>query len=138
LATTLTPETTEAEGQGETILLVEDEDALRESIATYLDLHGYKVLEASNGAEALHIAREHAGTIQVLITDIILPKLSGAEVALEVASTSPQAVILYMSGYTDRELIDYDPATSTAGFLQKPFALQTLLQKLREMIVKQE
>jgi len=135
LTTTITPEIKEAEGQGETILLVEDDDALRESIFTYLNLHGYKVLEASNGAEALSIANQHAESIQVLITDMILPKMRGEEVAQEVAKVFPQAVTLYMSGYTDRELIDYDPASITTGFLQKPFALQTLLQKLREMIL---
>jgi hypothetical protein len=59
-------------------------------------------------------------------------------VSISVARTSPQAVTLFMSGYTDRELIGYDPTTSTAGFLQKPFALQTLLQKLRGMIVMRE
>ena len=136
LTTTVTPEITEAEGQGETVLLVEDEGALRESISTYLRLHGYKILEASNGAEAVHIASQHAESIQVVIADIILPKLSGVEVAREIARRSPQAVLLHISGYTDRELIDYDPATSTAEFLQKPFALRTLLQKLREMIAK--
>ena len=115
LTTTITPEITEAEGQGEIILLVEDDEALRESLSIYLGLHGYKVLEASNGAQAVHIASQYAGSIRVLITDMILPKLSGAEVAREVARTSPQAVTLYMSGYTDRELIDYDPATSTSG-----------------------
>ncbi len=135
LTTTITSEITEAEGQGQTILLVEDDEALRKSLFTYLGLHGYKVLQTSNGAEALHIASQHAGSIDVLITDMILPKLTGTEVAREVARTSPRAVTLYMSGYTDRELIDYDPATSTAGFLQKPFALQTLLHKLREMIM---
>jgi CheY-like chemotaxis protein len=134
LTTTFTTDIEEAEGQGETILLVEDDDALRESIFTYLNLHGYKVLEASNGAEALSIANQHAESIQVLITDMILPKMRGEEVAQEVAKVFPQAVTLYMSGYTDRELIDYDPASSTVGFLQKPFALHTLLQKLREMI----
>jgi two-component system, cell cycle sensor histidine kinase and response regulator CckA len=138
LTTTITPEFKEAEGQGEIILLVEDEEALRESVSTYLDLHGYKVLEASNGAQAVHIASQHAGSLDVLITDIILPKLSGVEIAREVARTSPQAVTLFMSGYTDRDLIDYDPATSSAEFLQKPFALQTLLQKLREMLGKRE
>jgi DNA-binding NtrC family response regulator len=66
---------------------------------------------------------------------MILPKMSGAEVAQEVAKVSPQAITLYMSGYTDRELIQYDPASLTVGFLQKPFALQALLQKLREMIM---
>jgi DNA-binding NtrC family response regulator len=132
---TITPEITDAEGQGEVILLVEDDEALRESISTYLNLHGYKALEASNGAEALSIANQHAQSIQVLITDMILPKMSGAEVAQEVAKVCPQAVTLFMSGYTDRELVDYDPASSTTGFLQKPFALQALLQKLREMIM---
>jgi two-component system, cell cycle sensor histidine kinase and response regulator CckA len=134
LTTTITPEINDGEGRGETILLVEDDEALRESISTFLDLHGYKVLEASNGDEALSIATQHAESIQVLITDMILPKMSGAEVAQEVAKVSPQAVTLYMSGYTDRELIEYDPASLTTGFLQKPFALQTLLQRLREMI----
>ncbi len=136
LAATVTPEINNAEGQGEIILLVEDEAALRESISTYLNLHGYKVLEASDGAQAVHIASQHRGSIHVLVTDMILPKLSGAELAREVAKTCPNVVTLYVSGYTDRELVDYDPARSTAGFLQKPFALPTLLQKLREMIAK--
>jgi PAS domain S-box-containing protein len=135
LTTTITPEIKDAEGHGEIVLLVEDDDALRESISTYLDLHGYKVLEASDGAQALNIASQHAESIQVLITDMILPKMRGAEVAQEVAMISPQVVTLCMSGYTDRELADYDPASSTVGFLQKPFALQALLQKLREMIM---
>jgi CheY-like chemotaxis protein len=134
LTTTITPEIKDAEGQGEIILLVEDDEALRESISTYLNLHGYKVLEASNGDQALHIANQHAESIQVLITDMILPKMSGAEVAQEVAKISPQAVTLYMSGYTDREMVEFDPTSLTTGFLQKPFALQTLLHKLREMI----
>ncbi len=136
LTASIKPAIKTAEGQGETILLAEDEDALRESISTYLGLHGYKVLEASNGTQALQIATQHAGSIQALVTDVILPKLSGAELAREVSRTSPQAVILYMSGYTDRELIDYDPSNSRTGFLQKPFALQILLEKLRELIAE--
>ena len=138
LTTSITPELREAEGRGEIILLAEDEEALRESLSIYLGLHGYKVLEASNGAQAVDIANQHAGAIQVLITDIILPKLSGAEVAKEVARTSPQVVTLFMSGYTDRELPDYDPANLRTGFLQKPFGLQTLLEKIGEMIVRRE
>jgi len=131
----ITPEITDAEGQGEVILLVEDDEALRVSISTYLDLHGYNVFEASNGAEALSVANQQAESIQVLITDMILPKIRGEEVAQEVAKIFPQVVTLYMSGYTDRELIEFDPENLTTGFLQKPFALQTLLQKLREMIM---
>jgi CheY-like chemotaxis protein len=134
LTAIIAPKIKDAEGHGETVLLVEDDEALRESISTYLNLHGYKVLEAANGAQALPIASQHAGSIQVLITDMILPKMSGTEVAREVAKMIPRVVTLNMSGYTDRELVDYDPASSTTGFLQKPFALQTLLHKLRELI----
>jgi two-component system cell cycle sensor histidine kinase/response regulator CckA len=137
LTTIITPEIKDAEGHGEIVLLVEDDEALRESISTYLGLHGYKVLKASDGAEALDIASQHAESIQVLITDMILPKMRGAEVAQEVAKISPQAVTLYMSGYTDREMVEFDPASLTTGFLQKPVALQTLLRKLREMITAQ-
>jgi PAS domain S-box-containing protein len=136
LTTTVTPEIQDAEGQGEVVLLAEDDEALRESISTYLELHGYKVMEACDGAQALHIAKQHAESIQVLITDMILPKMKGAELVREVAKVSPRMAILYMSGYTDRELTDYDPASSNVEFLQKPFTLQTLLQRLREMIAK--
>jgi PAS domain S-box-containing protein len=135
LTTTATiPEINQTEGQGETILLAEDDDGLRESISEYLNLHGYKVLEAADGAQALHIAKEHAESIQVLLTDVILPKVRGGELARKVASMSPDVVTLFFSGYIDRGLVDYDPADSTVGFLQKPFALRTLLEKLGGMI----
>jgi nitrogen-specific signal transduction histidine kinase/CheY-like chemotaxis protein len=138
LTMTITPETRKHEGHGEIILLVEDEDALRESMSAYLEQHGYKVLAASNGAQALHFAKRHAGSIQALVTDIILPKLSGVELAREVNMISPKVVTLYMSGYTDRELMDYDPETSAAKFLQKPFALRALLETIGEMIARRE
>jgi PAS domain S-box-containing protein len=130
---TITPEIKKCEGQGETILLAEDDTALRESISEYLNLHGYKVLEAANGAQALQIAKEHAESIQVLLTDVILPKLSGVDLAHEVAVMSPDVVILFISGYTDSKLAVFKPSSSTA-FLQKPFGLGALLEKLEEMI----
>jgi CheY-like chemotaxis protein len=136
--TTTTPEITKCEGQGGTILLAEDNDGLREAISTYLNQHGYIVLEARDGADALHIAKEHARSIQMLVTDVILPRLSGAELAHEVARISPDILTLYISGYTDRGLVNYDPADSTIGFLQKPFALGTLLEKIGEMITRQD
>jgi two-component system cell cycle sensor histidine kinase/response regulator CckA len=120
--------------QGETILLAEDEDALREAISTYLKVHGYTVLEAADGTEGLRLARLHAGSIQVLITNVILPKKSGAELAREVAVMSPNVITLYMSGYTDRKLVDFDATSPSVGYLQKPFALRILLEKLGEMI----
>jgi PAS domain S-box-containing protein len=134
LTTTIVPAITHTEGEGETILLAEDDDALREAISAYLNVHGYTVLEAADGAKALRLSMLHAGSIQALITDVILPKLSGTELAREVAKISPTMLTLYMSGYTDRKLVDYDPASSTVRFLQKPFSLHTLLKTLGEMI----
>jgi two-component system, cell cycle sensor histidine kinase and response regulator CckA len=109
LTTTVAPAISQSKGQGETILLAEDEDALREAISAYLNVHGYTVLEAANGVEALRLATLHAGSIQLLLTDVILPKKSGAELAREVSILSPDVATLYMSGYTDRNLVDYDP-----------------------------
>ncbi len=134
LTTTITPEGNQANCPGETILLAEDDNALREAISSYLKVRGYTVLEAGDGAEALRLSRLHADSILVLITDMILPKLSGAELAREIATISPKLMTLYISGYTDREVTEYDQANSRTGFLQKPFALQTLLKKLRAMI----
>jgi CheY-like chemotaxis protein len=138
LTTTVVPAIDHTEGDGETILLAEDDDALREAISAYLNVHGYTVLEAADGADALSLSVLHASSIQALITDVILPKLSGAELAREVAKISPKVLTLYMSGYTDRKLVDYDPASSTVGFLQKPFSLRTLVEKIGEMIARQE
>jgi PAS domain S-box-containing protein len=138
LTTTVVPAIIQTEGKGETILLAEDDNALREAISAYLNLHGYTVLEAADGAEALRLSMLHAGSIRALITDVILPKLSGTELAREVAELSPKMLTLYMSGYTDRKLVDYDPASTTVGFLQKPFALRTLLEKIGQMIAWQK
>jgi CheY-like chemotaxis protein len=132
LTTTPVIEAMYPEGLGETVLLVEDEEALRKVIFTYLILHGYTVLQAVNGEQALQIASEHGKPIHLLLTDIIMPKISGTELARELTKKYPGLVTIYMSGYTDRAV--YGLESSTVGFLQKPFGLGTLLQKLREMI----
>jgi CheY-like chemotaxis protein len=137
LTATITPEVKNTEGKSETILLVEDEEALRASISAYLTLHGYKVLEAANGVQALQIATQHPESIHMLITDMILPKMSGTELARKVAKMRPHMMILYISGYTDRELTGREASQSTSGFLQKPFALRTLLSVIGEMTAKQ-
>jgi len=134
--TTVTPPIVCTGGKGEIILLVEDDDCLRESISTYLDLNGYKVLAAANGAEGTVIAQQHAESIRVLVTDVVLPKLSGEKLAQEVAKISPHVLTLFISGYTDRRMVDFDPESSTVAFLQKPFALRTLVEKIAEMIVR--
>jgi CheY-like chemotaxis protein len=133
LTTTAANEATVAEGQGEIVLLVEDEEALREAISTYLNLHGYTVLDAGDAQQALQIESEHGKSIHVLLTDMILPGVNGAELAQELAKKHPNMSIIYMSGYTDR-VMDCTIESSTVGYLQKPFPLESLLQKLREMI----
>ena len=94
------------QGQGETILLAEDEDALRESIAVYLKKHGYQVLAASNGDEALQVAEQYSGKIHLLLTDVVMPKMEGAELARELAKLRPDISTLFMSGYTDHRSLE--------------------------------
>ena len=96
-------------GQGETILLAEDEDALRESVAAYLKKHGYKVLAASNGEEALQVAEQYSGQIHLLLTDVVMPKLEGAELATRAGEARPGIPTLFMSGYTDHRLLEHLP-----------------------------
>jgi two-component system, cell cycle sensor histidine kinase and response regulator CckA len=119
---------TPAGGKGETILLAEDEDALRESIAAYLMQHGYNVLAASNGDEALQLAEKHLGQIHLLLTDVVMPKLEGAELAIELAKVRPGISTLFMSGYTDRRLLEHLPQARKPAVLQKPLNLHSLLE----------
>jgi PAS domain S-box-containing protein len=119
-------------GQGETILLAEDEVALRESIAAYLVQHGYNVLEASNGEEALQVAGRFAGQIHLLLTDVVMPKVEGAELASELAKLRPGISTLFMSGYTDHRLLEHLPMVRRPAVLQKPLHLHSLLEAIGE------
>jgi len=111
----------------ETILLVEDEALLRESICEFLQLDGYTVLAASGGAEAERICEQHVGKIDVILTDLVMPGIDGVGVANAVALRYPGITIMYMTGYTDRasELLD-----AGAVLLRKPFSLSELANKL--------
>jgi PAS domain S-box-containing protein len=115
-------------GHGETILIAEDEDALREPIATYLSEHGYRVLESCNGEDALQVAARHPGEIHMLLTDVVMPKLEGIELAAELAKARPGIATLYMSGYTDHRVLERLPASRRPSVLQKPLNLQSLLE----------
>ncbi|MGA3127656.1 MAG: PAS domain S-box protein [Candidatus Korobacteraceae bacterium] len=114
-------------GQGETILLVEDEAALRESVAAYLSQHGYKVLEASNGEEALEVAARHPEKIHLLLTDVVMPRMEGTTLASQLATARPGITTLFMSGYTDHRVLQHLPETRRPAVLQKPLNLQTLV-----------
>ena len=118
----------------ETILLVEDEEAVRGLTRRCLESSGYTVLQASNAEEALPIAASHAGRLDLLLTDVIMPGASGPELALRVLELRPGTRVLYVSGYTDLSMASQGVLDDGAFFLQKPFTPQTLARKVREVL----
>lgn len=115
----------------ETILVVEDEQAVRELTRSILAEHGYTVLDASNGLEALRVAENHAGPIHLLVTDVVMPGLGGRELAERFLTLRPAAKVLHLSGYTDDAIVRHGILQDTVNFLQKPFTAVTLTQKVR-------
>jgi len=118
----------------ETILFVEDEMSVRELVTEYLSARGYRVLEAPDGVKALEIASEHDGEIQLLITDVVMPHLSGRELATRVSARRPRLKVLYISGYTDDSIFRHGVLEGGMAFLQKPFNLKALAAKVREVL----
>lgn len=118
----------------ETMLFVEDEQSVRDLVREYLGRTGYCVLEASDGAQALKVAATHPGPIHLLITDVVMPHLSGPELASKLAPERPEMKVLYMSGYTDDTVFRHGVLEGGVAFLQKPFNLKVLAQKIREVL----
>ncbi len=118
----------------ETILVVEDDTTLRKAISRSLKKYGYKVLEAANGVEALLIGEKHNAPIHLLFTDVVLPQMSGRELAGRLRPLRPGLKILYMSGYTENAVINHGILKESQGFLQKPFKVKNLLEKIREIL----
>jgi CheY-like chemotaxis protein len=118
----------------ETILLVEDEKGVRELAREYLEMSGYSVIEAEDGHTALELAAMHAGPIQLLMTDVVMPGISGRELAVRVTKIRPGIKVLYMSGYTDQSVVHHGILETDAVLLQKPFTMVTLASKLRELL----
>jgi CheY-like chemotaxis protein len=116
----------------ETILVVEDEESLRTLTRTILERNGYKVLEAGSGKEAIEIAQRHSGSIDLLLTDMVMPGMNGHEVARGVAAARPGVKVIYMSGYT--EFSDNGPAQSEDILLPKPVTREALLRKMQEVL----
>ena len=124
-----------AESTGyETVLLVEDDDGLRALTRRVLLKHGYQVLEASRTSDAEIICREHPGRIHLLLTDVIMPGLSGKELASRLAAIRPEMIVLYMSGYNDAVVMKQGVEEGCANFISKPFTPSSLSQKVREVL----
>jgi len=118
----------------ETILLVEDEDIVRALGQDLLQRHGYTVLAARHAMEALQLAQKHQGPIHVVLTDMMMPGLSGPELAERLAFIRPDTKVLYTSGYLDRARTQLHSKTLLTAFLQKPYTPETLTHKIREVL----
>jgi two-component system cell cycle sensor histidine kinase/response regulator CckA len=125
------PQNTVALRGSETVLLVEDEESVRQLVRETLEAKGYTVLEAENGQSALELVAREQPAIHMLITDVVMPGMSGRELAKTLCTTHPQTKVLYLSGYTE-DMIEQGMSEAGTAFLQKPFTLQTLLRKVRE------
>jgi two-component system, cell cycle sensor histidine kinase and response regulator CckA len=118
----------------ETILLVEDEEAVRELASMILSAKGYLVLPAQSSQEAEHFSAKHDGEIHLLLTDIMMPGVSGRELARRITARHPRTKVLYMSGYTDNVLAQGGVLEDGVSFLQKPFSPAALAQKVRDVL----
>ncbi|MGA6993082.1 MAG: PAS domain S-box protein, partial [Candidatus Deferrimicrobiaceae bacterium] len=118
----------------EAILLVEDEELVRVLVRDVLTGHGYSVLEAKDGADAMGIAVSHRGPIHLMVADVVMPKMGGPEVAVSLAPLLPDMKVLFMSGYTDEAIAQRGILRPGTCFLQKPFRLDALLRKVREVL----
>ena len=127
--------TQESEKGGcETILLVEDEDSVRELVRETLAARGYHVLEAENGEDGLRVAERHLEEIDILITDVVMPGIGGRELAKRLLRIRPKLAVLYLSGYTEDTILHQGALDPGTAFLQKPFTLQSLARKVREVL----
>ena len=134
-ATAVKPSAVQRVSKGtETILVVEDEDALRRVALRTLESAGYKVLTAADGDEALMKSAQHAGDIHLLLTDVVMPRMSGRVLAQEVGKTRPTVKVVYMSGYTDNAIVHHGVLDAGTHFLAKPFTSAGLTKKIREVL----
>jgi PAS domain S-box-containing protein len=124
-----------AEARGtETILVAEDSAAVRNTALQILQRSGYTVLEAPNGKSALDLARKRAGKIHLLLTDVVMPEMSGRELAEEFVGLRPGVRVIFMSGYTDDAVVRHGVLSASIEYIQKPFSPDSLLRKVREVL----
>jgi CheY-like chemotaxis protein len=122
----------------ETVLLVEDEEMVRRMTREVLEGAGYHVLEASSGFDALRVSSGHGGRLDLLLTDVVMPGMSGRELAERLAPVRPGIKVLYMSGHTDDAIFHHGVTQAGTGFLQKPFTPDALERRVRELLGRVE
>ncbi len=118
----------------ETILLVEDEEAVRSMVRGLLETHGYRVFAADQAREVLQFCQLESGAIHLLLTDVVMPRMSGRELAERVIALHPETRVLYMSGYTDDAIVQHGVLNPGVAFIQKPFTPDALMGKVREVL----
>jgi PAS domain S-box-containing protein len=118
----------------ETVLLVEDEESVRQLARRTLQAQGYRVLEACDGAAALTVCQRHLRSIDIVVTDVVMPQLSGVDLVQRLKAIRPQLKFIYMSGYTDSTVVRHGIVECEANYLQKPFTPDMLTQKVRNLL----
>jgi len=118
----------------ETILLVEDEDGVRRLIRSVLEGAGYTVLDARTGVEALALCELYPEVIHLVVTDVVMPQMSGREMANRLAALRPDTKLLFMSGYTDHAMVEHWELSPDTAFLQKPFPPSAMVAKVRQIL----
>jgi CheY-like chemotaxis protein len=118
----------------ETILIAEDSEEVRKLAAKMLRRQGYTVLEATHGDEALSVCKQHKEAIHLLVTDIVMPRMSGRELAGRLAEIQPRIKVLYMSGYTDNAVVHHGVLDKGTHYIQKPFTLEGMARIVRVVL----
>jgi two-component system, cell cycle sensor histidine kinase and response regulator CckA len=133
------PQTPQSSPHGrETVLLVEDEAAVRASTCEFLIRCGYTVVTAENGEDALRVSRDYGGLIHLMVTDVVMPKMSGPQLAMQLTAERPNMKTLFVSGYAENTILQHGNIDVTARFLSKPFSLSALANKIREVLETSE
>jgi two-component system, cell cycle sensor histidine kinase and response regulator CckA len=122
------------QGGSETLLLVEDEATVRESVRRLLEWHGYRVLEAGNGSEALRIYEENPAAIDLVLTDLVMPEMGGHELVELLRVHNPALRVVFMSGYSEKNIANNGSMPPGTGFVEKPFTVETLMRRVREVL----
>jgi len=132
------PDAVELPRGNETILIVEDEPQIRNLAFDCLAYYGYDVLSASNGVEALQIIERLQRPVDLILSDVVMPKLSGRELSERISALQPSAKVLFMSGYTNDSIVNHGILDGATWFIQKPFTLESLVKRVREVLDSDE